>query len=416
MKLPHPVASGLAVAASSLAVGAAPAAAQTTIYVAPSGSDSAAGTASAPVRTLTAALGRAGGGERVHLAAGSYGYGHDERARAVDVDVVGAGIGATKVNGLEIFGGQHLRFSAMTFTGAVRLQGHPVKHAAQPASAVIVTASELTNPTNLCLSIREGAREIAITANRIHDCTSGIVGQGNPYVSRGITIERNTVERITADAIQFGAWSDVRIARNTIRDIADPAGVIHNDGIQLTGNSTGVEISRNRISNARSQLVFIQDAIGPIDDVEVTANLLLKAGAVALQSQGATHAVIRSNTIWGGKDGGLWLTKGYVRNGVSVVPTDTVAMNNLTTTMRVMDGAAVPGAAGNVVLCPGKYSGQTVPAGAGCVADPLFADVAAGRYWLSSTSRTRALGTPAWLPAGDINGDPFSAPVPGAYR
>jgi hypothetical protein len=221
---------------------------------------------------------------------------------------------------------------------------------------------------------------------------------------------------VTGDAIQFGAWSDVMISGNTIRDVVDPAGVQHNDGIQLTGNSNNVRILRNRITNSRTQLVLIQDAIGPLDRIEVTDNLLIKAGAVALQSQGATNAIIRSNTIWGGKDGGLWLRQGYVRNGVSVVPTDSVVTNNLTTTLRFMEGAAAPGAAGNVVLCPDKYSGMTVPAGSTCVADPGFTDAAAGLYWLTPTSSARSRGTSAWLPTADINREPFIAPVPGAYR
>jgi hypothetical protein len=401
-----------------LLLAASPAAAETsTIYVSPSGADTAAGTQTAPLKTLNAALARATGGQRVQLAPGTYGYAHDERTRTAVVQVVGAGTGQTKVGGLEIFGGQRLTFTGITFTAPVRLQGHPMRHAAQPAADIRLADNEFTtNSTTYCLSIREGARDITVTGNRIHDCTSGILGQGNPYVSSRITIERNTIERITGDGIQFGAWNDVRIKTNVIRYVSDPAGVIHNDAIQMTGASTTVEISRNRLFDSRSQLVLIQDAIGPIDHLNVADNLLAGAGAVAMQIQGATRAMVRSNTIWGGKDGGLWLRAGYLRAAVSVVPTDTVVTNNVTTTMRMMEGATAAAAAGNVVLCPAKYSGVTVPAGAACVVDPRFVDPATKRYALAADSPARALGTSLWLPATDIDQLPFTAPVPGAFR
>ena len=405
--------------ASALCVGTVvlPGAAQAatrTIYVAPTGNDAATGAWGVPVRTLGAALKLATGGERVQLAAGVYGYARDEKPRQTEVEVVGAGIGSTKVNGLEIYGGQRLRFTKITFTGGVALTGHPVKQAAQPASGVRFDGNEFTS-AGLCMAIRGGAQDITVTGNHLHDCTSGIVGQGNPNMSRRITIERNTIERIKGDGIQFGAWSDVRIAYNVIRDIVDPAGIDHNDGIQLTGSSSAVDIVGNRIFNSRSQLILIQDAIGPIDDVEVVNNLLVKAGAVALQSQGATRARFVNNTIWGGKDGGFWLRRGYARNGTYVVPTDTLASNNLTTSMRLMEGATATSSGGNVVICPTASWQVPVPAGASCVADPQFMNPSATQYWLLPKSAARTRGSWLALPSGDINGSARLAPVPGAY-
>jgi hypothetical protein len=392
--------------------------AATTIYAAPAGSDTAAGTSTAPLKTLGAALSRATGGQTVQLAAGSYALARDDKVRTAPVTVVGAGVGTTKIAGLAIAGGQQLTFRGMTFTATVSLAGHSVKHAAQPASKVSFDADEFTAPGAACMSIREGSRTIGVTGSSLHDCSAGVVGSGTPYVSQGITIERNTIQRITSDAIQFAAWDQVRIANNTIKDIVDPAGVIHNDAIQLTGNSRNVVIANNRITNSRSQLIFIQDATGPIDGVQVVNNLLSGAGAVAVQSLGATHASFVNNTIWHAKDGGLWLRRGTTRNGTYVVPQDTLMSNNVARTIRLMEGATTNAAAGNVVLCPTKYSGSSmiVPPGAGCVADHQFVNEAAGDLRLSATSPTRGLGSTLALPATDLTGAARAGAVPGAFN
>ncbi len=402
---------------AALAVAAWPGAASaaTTIYVSPSGSDTASGTSPfAPVQTLGQALKLARAGERVELAPGSYPLARDEAVRTGDVEVVGAGTDSTSVAGLQIYGGQRLSFRAIKFTAPVAVQGHPILHASQPASSISFFSDEFAS-SGSCVTIREGTRNITVADSYVHGCYTGIAGPGNPYMSTGIVIDGNTIATITSDGIQFGSWSHLRITDNLIRSIRDPAEVIHNDGIQFTGNSSDVTIARNVISDSRTQLIFIQDASGPIDDVTVENNLLYQAGAVALQSQGATHARFVNNTIWKAKDGGLWLRQGYPRNGTVVVPNDTLLSNNLATTIRYMEGAIPSATAGNVVVCPSKYSGITVPPGAACVADPQFVDVAAANYRLTDSSPARPLGSTLALPLTDLTGALRTAPVPGAY-
>jgi len=401
----------------ALAATATPATASAdTIYVSPTGTDSASGTsASTPLQTLGQALKLARSGQRVELAPGSYPLARDEATRTGDVEVVGAGTDSTSVAGLQIYGGQRLSFSEIKFTAPVAVQGHPVKHAGQPASNVSFRSDEFASGGS-CVTIREGATDITVADSHLHGCYTGVAGPGNPYMSRGIVIDHDTIDTITSDGIQFGSWSQVQITNNVIKGTRDPANVIHNDGIQFTGNSSSVTIAGNRISDSRTQLIFIQDAIGPIDDVQVVNNELSGAGAVAIQSQGATHASFVNNTIWKAKDGGLWLRQGYSRNGTVVVPKDTVLSNNVATTIRLMEGATTSAAAGNVVLCPSKYSGITVPAGASCVADPGFVDVTAGDYRLTAGSPARPLGSSLALPATDLTGAPRTEPVPGAYN
>lgn len=395
------------------------------LHVAPTGSDAANGSAGAPLATLGAALARTSGGERIVLAAGTYPSARDDRVRMDEVVVEGAGAQATRIAGLEIYGGQRVRFRDIGFTGPVSIQGHNIRHAAQPASAITLERSDFTYAGS-CIRIREGARNIAVLDSRIHDCASGIVGPGNLYRSSGILIRGNTIERMNTDGIQFGAWDDVRIEDNLIQHIVDANSVIHNDGIQLTGNSTGVAITANRILRSRSQLLLIQDAVGPLNDIAVTNNLMAGTFGVGLQSQGATRARFVNNTIWNAKDGGLWLRRGYPRDGTEVVPTDTLLVNTVARTIAVMEGAATATAAGNVVECP-TYVGPVLAPGTACVTtmgfvgavpatDPVNPSLERDDYRLRSDSPARPLGSAISLPPVDLAGVVRDGPVPGALH
>lgn len=391
---------------------AAPATAKT-IYVKPSGNDSASGTSVAPLETVGAALARARGGDRVQLAPGDYPRVEDRRSRTGTVEVYGYGPAKTRIAGLEVSGGEGLSFNQLKLTAPAVVQDHPITH--EPAERIEIDNAELV-ASGSCLTIKGGAQDVVLTDSKLHDCHTGIAGPGNAYVSRRIRIERNVIERMRADGIQFGTWSDVRIAKNVIRDIRDPAGVIHNDGIQLTGRSSDVTIEANKILRSTGQLLLVQDAIGSIDGLDVINNVLAGASAVAMQSQGATNARYLNNTIAKAKDGGMWFRAGYQRSGTRVLPADTIVANNVSTTIRYVEGASAGAAAGNVVLTPAPYSGITVPEGTSSVPDMGFVAPASDDYRLLAASPVRALGSTLALPPTDITGAPRTTPVPGAYN
>jgi hypothetical protein len=412
-------------AAGSPGAGATPSApppgtAPRIIYVAATGNDTAAGTSTAPLRTVTAALAKTVGGERIQVAAGSYPKITDSKARTKTVTIVGAGQTSTAIAGLEAFGAQHLDVSGFTINGLVRVAGHPSLRTAQPATDVDIHDNAITSgPNETCVMVRDAAQDIRIGRNWIHDCYSGIVGPGRVTSSRKIAIIGNTIERNTADAIQFGNWDDVTITGNVMRGSHDPAGVIHNDGIQFTGSSTHVVITGNRISDSSAQLIFIQDAVGPISDVLVQNNFLYDAGAVAMQSWGATGVRIDHNTIWKTNYGGLWLRAGYQRPGESItVPTDTVVTNNVVTTLKTMEGAAARAPQGNVTTCwTGQPQTTSVAEGWTCLPVVGFANEAVGDLQLEANSPARTLGTAVDVPATDIDGRVRAATtVPGAFR
>jgi hypothetical protein len=389
-----------------------------THHVAPTGNDANPGTSTRPFRTIGAALARALPGQRVLVASGSYPKITDTRARTGTVELAGAGPASTRVAGMEIAGGQGLDIHGLGFTSTVKITEHPTRYSAQPAVNVTLRQSDITTP-GICLYVRSGARSIRVLANRIHHCYSGIVGPGNTAPSTGITIERNTIEQVTADAIQFGDWNHVRIAYNTLRGMRDPTGQIHNDGIQFTGDSRRVDIVANRITDSRSQLLFIQDAIGPIDDVTVENNVIAHAGAVAVQVQGATRTRFVHNTVWDGNYGGLWLRQGYKRgSSAPVVATDTVVANNVLSSFRLLEGAGTALAAGNITQCASGQAQTTSQAGGWtCLPAPGFVAEGHDDYRLVASAAARRLGSARATTARDIaDGVRTGPPVPGAHR
>jgi hypothetical protein len=385
------------------------------IYVAPSGSDTASGDQAHPLATLTRALSRAAGGEQVTLAPGRYPAASDRRIRSTWVTVVGPADGSAVVDGLAISGGSWLDVGNVTFTAGVSARSLWTPAAGTQAPAHIhLHDGDFSFPGGTCVTARDGATDIVIEDNEIHDCLNGFgAGAGGTIVeSRGLAIVGNRIEHMTGDAIQFGQWNDVVIAHNVIDGSYDPANRYHNDGVQLTGNSSNVRIEYNTISNSRHQLIFIQDAVGAVDHVLVQNNLVFGAGAVAIQSLGAERVRLRNNTVWANSAGGLRVggstPSGHPAAGVEVT-------NNILSSLTFFDGATAR-LAGNVVPC--ATSPASHPEGVSCVDSVGFEDAALGDYHLTVDAPARGLGfVPTYRPTRDLDGMVRDDPaVPGAYR
>lgn len=190
-----------------------PASAAAVIYVAPSGSDFDPGSAGRPLATLTKALTVATGGDQIVLAAGSYPAAKDGKARSAWVTVVGPAKGTASVAGLTISGGQRLDVSGIRFTAGVSARSVWTKTTGTVAPEHLrFTDNEFTNPGGTCLGARDGASDVVITDNHIHDCQVGFgAGAGGPIVqSSGLTISGNRIEDLSGDGIQFGQWSTLR--------------------------------------------------------------------------------------------------------------------------------------------------------------------------------------------------------------
>jgi hypothetical protein len=378
------------------------------IYVAPTGSSSAAGTKTAP-RLLEKTLADADGGELVLAEPGQYtaasGKITDRNMRDDTVRVIGLGdVGAAEIPLIELWGATDLTFRRLGF-GRLLITDDAGHRGPEYASARIrVDGNVFTDPTQSCLTMRSGAHDLLVENNFFHDCKNAINGPNTAVDSQDITIRDNTMTDLIGDGIQFGHWHDVLIEGNDIGPIG-PSDV-HNDAVQFTGSSTGVVIRDNYLHDSQNQLLFIQPAFGAISDVVVVNNLMNNAGSYAVQAQGISNLLFVNNTVWNSNHGGL-----LVREYYGEPPTANVVVNNI---LYGFNGLALTDMVTNNVVRTLKEdlppSNLVIP----LEAEPGFIDAANEDFGLRPGSLAKGLGTPLYSPARDLAGSPRSSVAPSA--
>ena len=382
------------------------------IYVSPSGDEHNPGTKEAPLKSLAVLLPKLKGGETVLLEPGSYTLpSKDAKVRTSNVRVIGIGptTASVELAGYRAWGGTNISFSDVRFTAPVLLTGDSLHSGYSAASAdIAISESEITAPNLSCLSIFDGAHDIEVRDVRIFNCKNGIVGgsyyTGAEFESRDIIIRDSVLNALTGDGIHFGYWNDVRIEDNEIGNIADPAHLIHNDAIQLTGPNKGVQIARNHLHDSQGQLLFMRPNFGSIDDVLIESNLITGSGAVAVQSLAVTRARFLNNTIWDSAIGGLVIRADPPggSNPGHPAATDTIVANNIVYYFALTDGAHAQVLTKNVIRTSG-----VVPFGNIAVLmteDPGFADAGIGDFSLTAGSPAVGSADPEFTPATDLNG------------
>ena len=381
-----PLRPGVALCAALLAVAVAPAAASATrYYVSPTGNDTAAGSAAAPWATLQKAVDTIAGGDTVLVAPGSYASFTDTRLHGTGVRITAQDQSQPPVlHGAVLAGDSFLTIDHATIDREVTLRTHPT-NAAKFAHDIIFSDSSFPSATgSTCLTIRNGAYNVTVRDNHFTGCYTGILGPGDGIadpaarpMARNIQVLGNTIEHIRSDGMQFGNWDDSVIDGNVIRDVHDPAGVIHNDAIQVMGNSHRLRISDNTLDGSIQEL-FTQDALGSNDTLVATGNLILGGWAYSVQLEGTRNITFANNTVWRSKYGVIF------RNGTSG-----------TWSHNVID-RYVPGEGTGPMADAGYNLTYTRTAGTPAATDlvgvdPLFVDPLAGDFHLQAASPANAL-------------------------
>jgi hypothetical protein len=366
------------------------------IFVSSAGTDSAPGTAAQPVRTINRALDIARDGDTVQVRPGT--YAQIKTARRHDktpVTVRGAGATAPSVAGARILGASGLNFNSINFTDEVMIARNGKSHVG--SESIQLRRCDLTNRNGNALTVRDGASHILVTDNYVHDSLNGIEGPGGKArTSSDISIQDNLLERFTSDGIRFGHWRNVLIAGNVVRQMHDPRGQIHNDGVQIFGDVDNLEITDNVISQSDGQLVLIQDNVGGINDgILVENNLIVDAGAAAMQIQGTRRFRLQANTIWGSAYG-IYLRRGHT----GMVMTDAVLKNNVIDKLLLLDGIKPKFNDYNFVGASRSPKGAHEIRGG----DPGFAHPEQGDYHPRSNARIVGRGDPNGSPSKDMEG------------
>jgi len=279
-----------------------PAATSCDKVAAPSGSDSAAGSAASPYRTAQKLVDSLGPGKTGCLRAGVY---------EQDVTIATGGSSGSPLT-LSSYPGERatvrgrfrVKDSANFVTvESVDLDGRNSSNLPSPSvygDDVVFRDNDVTNYhyTAICflLGSKEYGRAVRTTIerNRIHDC--GRLPAANH--EHGIYIE---------------ASNDVRIVENWIYDNADR-------GVQMFPDAQRTSIARNVIDGNGQGIIFSRQSAGNVVESNVISNSVLRWNIEDWELSGAGN-VARNNCVWTtrtdsyGREGGIMVTRDFVATG-----------------------------------------------------------------------------------------------------
>lgn len=392
------------------------------VTLGPSNGQTPPGRFASGLSPLDETIATAPAGAVIHLSSGRYGEIIDQTARNSWVTVSGAGDHpAPTIAGAELWGAQRIRFIDVRFSGNVGIDHNPTLHYAQRAKDVEIIDSTIdcgstrSTPASVGLSIRGGSLDVTIAGDYVHNCVDGLVSQAQDLLSRNIRIVHCTFAHFQGDAFVLGGLANVAVDDDVIADIADPANVIHNDGILILGNDHEISITNDIFANSRVQLIFIQPAVaGTVTrvrsntDILVAHDLLYGAGGVAVQDQGGIDVDFVANTFWNNYYGSLWVLNSGDQPAEGTIVVDNIIDGFLVykSTLADENHNLIVAVAG-----PGPHRfGRDDLLGV----DPDFVDAQAGDFQLTLDSPAREAGSryPTRVTIAIESKDMFGLPDP----
>jgi hypothetical protein len=298
-------AAGAAIAALAVAgmTASSPAATSCDRVAAPSGSDSAAGTAASPFRTAQMLADSLAPGQTGCLRAGLY----EQDVKVTRGGSAGAPVTISSHPGerATLKGRLRVADSANFVTvESLDLDGRNAGNLPSPSiygDDVVFRDNDVTDHhTGICFLLGSGqygrAQRTTIERNRIHDC--GVLPAQNHH--HGIYIE---------------AADDARILSNWIYDNADR-------GVQMFPDSQGSYISGNVIDGNGQNVSYARQSANNVVEHNVISNAVLRWNIEDWELSGAGN-VARSNCVWTTR------TDLYNRQGGIMVTRDFTALDNL---------------------------------------------------------------------------------------
>jgi hypothetical protein len=262
---------------------------------------------------LDAALARAGGGETILLAPGSYGtLAINGRSFAADITIASADAGnPARLDGVHVNGSRNILFQGLDI-GRALAPGEP--EWTQLATViggenirfdrVSLHGSLDGNAANDGWGIYvTGTRGFALTGSNVQELMRAFVIEQ----SSDIRIAGNLIHRIRSDGGDFAAVDGVVIENNLYRDFQPGAGD-HPDAIQFwtagqTRGSSNILIRDNVVlqgNGTGTQGIFIRDEQGrmPHSNVRIENNLIYSSDQFeGISVEGAIGVAIIGNTV-----------------------------------------------------------------------------------------------------------------------
>lgn len=305
------------------------------IYAAPAGDDKAPGTMDAPVRTLRRALAL---GPDVVLGPGAY-----PAEPLLMPSWPGARTtiyaGAATLAGALFKRYTDLRITGGTWAGNLSLD---------QCATVTVENLDTRDATVRILNHCQGVEIRRWTARGGH---AALAGPGRTRVSdtsENILVEQFQWYGQMSDGAQIGDWHDVTLRDGEIAGVRDPAGVIHNDCVQITGGVSRFAMERV-LGIGASCFAMIQPNIRPVSDVALRDCVGVGQWSWSVQCQGVPRAVFERNVLRG-KNGGLMLYIPPTGAPYALPAPDTLLIDNVLSSLRAANGCrAAPESARNQI-------------------------------------------------------------------
>jgi Right handed beta helix region len=215
-----------------------------------------------------------------------------------------------------------LGYTTMGNTTGIRLQGLRFSESIdiQPGDneRIQLVRNDIGGFAGVGVNLRERSRHILIAGNHFHDLSwragDDFAGYGlrvsSPQTEIAhVVVRGNTFERLGNDAMEIGGVDGLLLERNRVSGVEIQRGSgAHSDPLFIWDGTRHATIRRNRFVD-NSQPVYLR---GDTADVVFENNLVtgadnwcMQVGGKGLPGDGIAGLVMRNNTVWGCRMGGV---------------------------------------------------------------------------------------------------------------
>jgi hypothetical protein len=360
------------------------------------GATQAQGEVSSAQELVDAARDPRSGGKTFLVRPGSYGRVDLNGVRHSRLVTFKSGPGGRPVLGYTTMGNTHgIRLQGLRFSESIDIQPGDNER-------IQLVRNDIGGFAGVGVNMRERSRRILIAGNRFHDLSwqagDDFAGYGLRVSSpeteiSQLVVRSNTFERLGNDAMEIGGVDGLLLEGNHVTGVEIQRGSgAHSDPLFVWDGTRHATIRRNRFVG-NSQPVYLRggtaDVVFENNVVAGADNWCMQVGGKGLPGDGIDGLVMRNNTIWGCRMGGVLFS------GASAGWT---LVNNIIDQLSAGPPYSRFDNQGYNLIRRGRHTATDLRG------RPRFVDSAHGDYRLARRSRGVDAGTSVGAPRRDILG------------